>query len=96
MALGLKSQVPDAVLFNCLIDSISARILRQAMHEVSSGNKSFSQSGQSSLAVIPSQFNIWDLPTPQNFKDVLVNIAKYEFIAKPIAAILIMNSGIPS
>lgn len=96
--LGLSVFVPQSVLFDSLVDSISnheAGIIRQALGEINAGVALFSLPVKSGLLSLLSRFNSRHLPTPQNFQKLIVNVAKYEFISKPAAALSLINRGIP-
>ena len=47
------------------------------------------------LLFVLSQFNIRQIPTPVKFKEMLTQVASYEFVSKPSAALSIMNAGAP-
>ncbi len=42
-----------------------------------------------------SRFGCREVPDSLNIKDVIVKVAQYEFIAKPLAAITMISTGIP-
>ena len=92
-------EIPDDVLFHSFVDNISsheADIIRRAMNEVAMGVKCFSSSLQSDLVSALSRFNIRVMPIPDNFRENMINIARYELISKPLCAVQALSSGIPS
>ena len=96
--LGTAATVPQQILTECLIDSLSpheAEALRKAMDEVKSKVPAFSQDVMLSLFSVLGRFNIRHVPTPAKFKETLIQIASYEFLSKPSAALSIMNAGVP-
>ena len=49
----------------------------------------------SNLIAILSRFNCRQVPTPEGFFNLLVNIAIYEFLTKPSAALISIHNGVP-
>ena len=44
--------------------------------------------------VVLSRFGCREIPSHLNLKDILIKVAQYEFIAKPLAAITMISTGI--
>ena len=42
-----------------------------------------------------SQLGCREMPTPQNLADLVQGVAQYEFCSKALAAVTIINAGIP-
>ncbi len=85
-------------LFDCFVDTVSnheGELIKQAIREIQCGVDSFTSSLKSDLLGNLSRFNIREAPTPKNLHQMLINISKYEFLAKPVAALVIINSGVP-
>lgn len=77
---------PEGVLLDCFVDTISNHekdIIKQAI-QYGADSSSFTPSLQSNLINILSRFNIREIPTPLNLRQMLINISKYEFLAKPV------------
>jgi hypothetical protein len=56
--------------------------------------KPFGVNLQSKLMEVLSRFNCREVPN-SNIREVLVSVARYEFITKPFAAVTMINTGIP-
>ena len=94
--LGTHTSIPDSTMLSSFSNSLSvydAAILKAAFDELASGFTSKTRSG---LIAMLSRFGVREIPTAQNFKASLLQIATCEFILKPSAAISMINSGIPS
>ena len=48
------------------------------------------------LLSLLSRFNSRQLPTPLKFEQMIGQVASYEFLSKPSAALVVMHSGVPS
>ncbi len=97
--LGTNVDIPEAVLFDCFVDTVSSHegdIIKQALREIQCGADSFTLSLKSDLINTLSRFDIREVPTPKNLRLMLINISKYEFLAKPVAANMLMNIGVPA
>lgn len=73
------------------ISSTEAALLKECLKVKGS---SFSVQTQAKLVDIFSRFDSRQLPTPANFKQQLLQVAKYQFTIKPMAAIALINTGI--
>lgn len=96
--LGTDVFLKDEILKDSFMDSISvheSNIIKRALTEVRNGVSSFSIEVKDELITLISRFNSRQSPTPNIFHQMVINIAKYEFITKPAAAILLLNRGIP-
>ena len=91
-------EIADDILFSSLIDSLSvhdAAVLKSAFDEVDVHATVFNTEIRAGLLELASRFGCRRVPTPAILKDMFRQIAKYEFILKPAAAIGAINSGIP-
>ena len=96
--LGISVSIPDAILVESFIDSIStyeASIIKKALTEAREQLPTFSSQVLSGLMLLLSRFNCRQAPRPVGFRDALVKVATYEFLSKPTAALAIIHSGIP-
>ena len=96
--LGSTVSVSSSILVEALIDSLSpheAIIVKKASDEVQQQISTFSSDVISGLLSVLSRFNVRTIPMPSKFKQIIVQIASYEFLSKPSAALTIMNSGVP-
>ena len=94
LLLGPCTTTSSEVLIEAFIDSVSAndnRILRSALCA-----KEFNDKTTSELLTIISRYGCREIPRPSNLKQLLLQLAKYDFNTKPYAAIISMNHGIPS
>lgn len=85
-------QVSDDILFSSFVDSLSihdAALLKSAFNEANAHATSFKMGTSAGLLELASRFGCRRIHTP------VLQIAKYEFILKPAAAIAAINSGIP-
>ena len=96
MLLGPSALVSTQVIVDSFIDYISAserRILKDALTFDKEG--SFPSSVQENLLNVLSRFGCCQLPKPANLMQLIEQVARYEFISKPSAAISLIHSGIP-
>ena len=56
----------------------------------------FSDRLQSKIIGVMSRFGARELPTPKNLKQQILQLARYEFQVKPLAAITAISGGIPT
>ena len=96
MLLGPSVFIPSHVVINSFIEYVSTserRILKDALTFDKEGV--FPQSVQDNLLNVLSRFGCRLLPKPSNLMELIEQVARYEFIAKPSAAISQINSEIP-
>ena len=93
--LGPTTVIPDSILlhvFPDLLSDLEAGVLREAI-----GCKSqFTQELKNKLVAVLARFDCREIPTIKTIKALLIRISHYEFLSKPLAAVTLMNSGIPS
>ena len=88
-------ELSDDVFFPSLINSLSvhdAAVLKTDFDEVNAGATAFKRETHAGLLELASRFGSRHVPTPAILKDMFLHI---EFILKPAAAIMAINSGIP-
>ena len=93
--LGPTCQIPDGIVMQSFIDYISSyegKVLRDALQET---NPSFTVPMQDTLIDLLSRFGCREMPTPQNLSQLLKNIARHEFLVKPLAGLYALHSGVP-
>ena len=91
-------EISDDILFSSFIDSLSihdAAVLKSTFNEANAHATSFKMETSAGLLELASRFGCRRIPTPVTLKGMFLQIAKYEFILKPAAAIAAINSGIP-
>lgn len=70
-------------------------IFRESLDMATDCNPKFS-SMITKLVDVPSRFNCRQVPNAQNLKQLIVDVARYEFTVKSLPAIIIMRSGVPT
>ena len=93
--LGTTVELPSSILVNAFADSLSSHEASRLKEALGVQGREFSEELKGSLISILSRFGCRVIPTPQNFQSQIVQIAKYEFHVKPMAALYAINSGIP-
>lgn len=96
--LGTEVSIPDDILLQSFMDSISVHelsIVKDAMLEVKQQLPSFSSGVSDGVLSLFSRFNYRQIATPATFEKMVINSAKYEFLSKPAAAIMMLHRGIP-
>lgn len=92
--LGPNTVVPDSILLNTfpdLLTDLESSIVREAIECTSP----FSQELKKSLIDVLARFGCREIPTNETIRTLLIRISQYELLSKPLAAITLMNSGIP-
>ena len=93
MLLG-QVDIPDRMLVTSFADSLSTVESQLIKACLTITAKHFSTGIQSKLINLLSRFGSRQMPTPSNLRIHLVQVAKYQFLTKPIGAHLAINSGI--
>ena len=94
--LGSTVEIPNDILVKSFAESLScfeANIIKEAL---GSSNGEFSAKMKAKLISVLSRYGCRVCPTPQTLLSQLVNLAKLEFQAKPMAAVCNISNGIPS
>ena len=97
MLLGPSVEVPSRILKDALLDYISCaerKVFKDALKYALSTK--FPAAIQETVLHVLAKFGCRKLPTPANFLSSIKCIAEYEFLTKPLAAICLVHSGIPS
>lgn len=47
------------------------------------------------LVDVPSRFNCCQVPSVHTLKQIVVDVARYEFTVKSLSAVIVMRSGFP-
>ena len=92
--LGPNTVVPDSILlsiFTDLLTDLELRILREAI-----GCKSPFNQELMNLIDVLARFGCKEISTNETIRTVLTRISHYELLSKPLSAVTLMNSGIPS
>ena len=88
--------IPDWILSESFIDFLSEHdgtILHDAIQY--KGTPDFPNDQKSKVISILSKFECSEIPTPFNLKALLISVAKYLFLVKPLGLLYAMRSGVP-
>lgn len=89
-------EVPDKIFIHGLLESISvhdAEIIREGFKYTS--EPCFSTLLQAKLVDVLGSLDCREVPNPQRFHDVVVDVANYHLLRKPSSVISGMHAGIP-
>lgn len=95
--LGCDISIPDPLIIDSFIDYIStyeSSVICEALKE-SKNHQNFDPQVKDSLTAILGSMGCRDLPTPKNIQQLLIEVARYEFAAKPLGALYSLRSGVP-
>jgi len=95
MLLGTNISIPDSLLVSTFIDALNTHeqgLLRKGLN---AKGPVFSEDLQTKLVAIISRFGGRQVPTPLNLKNLVIQLAKYQFQSKPMIATVAAHSGIP-
>lgn len=87
--------ISNSMLMDAFCNSISpveASFLKGCFRITSSA---FSSGVQAKLISLLSRFGSREVPTPTTLRDQVVQVARYEFLVKPMAALSMIKGGIP-
>ena len=96
VVLGPMVSIPDSTYITSLADYVSpyeCSILKRAF-SITVG--SFPNDLCEDLLSLLSRLGCGEIPSPQNLRHLVVEVAKHEFIAKPLQVLYMMNSGVPA
>ena len=99
MLIGPPVKLSDEMLMDSFVDLVSAyeRTTLQEDLQVSLTNTHISYMPVllDKLVDILSQFGCREVPTPLNLPQLVLRIARHEFMVKPLGALYARNSGVP-
>ena len=87
-----------ATLIQSFIEHVNiwdSTLLKACYQKVNSGSRCFSPAVSSDLITMLSKFSCRQMPSPLNFKSILADIARHEFLVKSLGALYSLNGGIP-
>ena len=93
---GTNVNIPNDIMvasFKGYLSSHGSCVLSEALNE---GEENFTIELASQLVGILSQFGCCKVPRPSNLQQLIVELAKHEFITKPLGALQALRNGIPS
>ena len=91
---GPASVIPDNIFLSTFPDSLSeyeTGIIRRAL----GCSQAFDDQLLDRLIGVLSKFGCRELPTHLNLKELLLRVARYEFMIKPLAGVSLIHGGIP-
>lgn len=95
MIKGPGVVVSDQIIINTFPDSLSiyeAGVINQALRRL---DQPFEEQLLDKIMEILPRFGCRQVPNHRNFKEMLMQVARYEFLVKPMAAISLIHDGIP-
>ena len=101
MFWGPSTKICDKIIIESFIDFLvwhDGEVLKEAFVAARKIplNGMFSPELQVKLLNFMSRFGCREVPKPENLRHLVIEIARHEFLVKPVAAIYAMNSGLPS
>lgn len=93
---GIDVNIPDAIVMESFIDYISdydRSIIRKAF---TVEETLFPASIQSSLINVLSVYGCNEMPTPVNIRRLILEVARYVLINRPLGIVFTLHSGIPT
>ena len=93
--IGPTTIVPDSILLEAIADflfEVESKVIQEAIRCTTE----FDSNLKSNLISVFARFNCREIPTSKAIKTLLINIAHYEFLSKPLAVTTLIHSGIPS
>ncbi len=92
--LGPSSSCTAEMLLDSFLDYVSS-VERSTLQRALSCRLTFPPELADKIMCTLSRFNCRMLPTPANMSNLILQIARYEFVTKPAAGIEMIHSGIP-
>ena len=94
MLLGPTVSIPSTIVIQSFIDYVSD-VERGTLKAALDSEEPFSCAIRGDLVNVLSRFGCRQVPTRSNLHNLIEQVARYEFCAKPAAAIGLIHSGIP-
>lgn len=88
--------IPRSFLLDALLDFVSNNERKKLKSALNFKGKAFGAECLSELVSILSRLGCRQLPNPSNLAELILQVARYEFLKKPMGAIAMVHSGIPS
>lgn len=98
--LGQKVSTSSFILVETLIDSLSnndSGVMKRAVKKLQGQVqlRTFSSDLMPQILSVLSRFGVRKLPSPSSFRNTLIEVATYEFLSKPSAALFVLHLGVP-
>ena len=94
MVLGPSVAIPSKIIIESFADYVSD-VERRSLKDALECNEPFTYTVRAELVNILSRFGCRQVPTHSNLRGLVEQVARYEFCAKPAAALALIHSGIP-
>ena len=94
MVLGPSVTIPSEIIIESFADYVSD-VERRTLKEALERNEPFTYTVRAELVNILLRFGYRQVPTHSNLRSLVEQVARYEFCAKPAAALAFIHSGIP-
>lgn len=100
MLLGPTILIPDSILVDAFADYLST-YESAFIHEVlvlikDQQPRAFTNEQTKKLVDILSRMDCREIPNPANLRRLIVQVARHEFLTRPLGALYAFNSGIPA
>ena len=93
--LGSTASIPKQFHVDTLLDYLNMHDREKLKFALDSCSCPFSDDITTNLIAILSQLGCRVIPTSENLGEIIEGVAQYEFCCKPVAAMTMINSGIP-
>lgn len=96
---GTSINIPDRIMIHSFLDYLSVHesaILKHALSDCDEQMQSFSNEMVSQLICILSWSGCRQSPQPQKLRQLVVQVAHYEFFTKPLGALHALHCGVPT
>ena len=97
--LGCKVTIPDSIIIESFIDFVSVyenTVFRDALKLSKKGSSTFPPQMLESLTIILGRMGCREIPTPSKIERLIVDVARYELVLKPLSALYSLHAGVPS
>ena len=95
MLLGAKERVPDSFVMSAFLDSLNSHERGIVQSALKFDGEIFPQDLRNKLIAIISRFDGRKVPTPNTLKEILGQLANFQFRVKPLPAAVAAYTGIP-
>ena len=95
MLLGPGTTVTDRILLNTFLDFITTWERDTFKKALACSNTSFPPDLLEELTTTLGRFECRHLPTPSSLPNIIMQVARHQFITRPAASIGMIHSGIP-
>lgn len=100
MLLGPTVLIPDSILVDTFTDYLStyeSAFIRDVLVLIKEQKpQAFTAEQTKTLVDILSRVECREIPNPCNLKHLIVQVAKHEFLSRPLGALYGFNSGVPT